>query len=268
MTSTPHDALVRMAHLNFVEFNRQSARASGEKGRIDERDGIVLYATGTTFPAVCNGVYRLGGSLSGEEVIQRATQWFGRLDRGFTVWVSHHDDHDVDLAQASEAAGLLAILDEPEMICTAPVTVPATPEGVELRWVTTAEEIERFGLLNGSAYAVYGMPPETVPEMIVEPAAMIEPHLHTVMAWQDDQPVASAQLFMSQGVAGVYWVGTLEAARGQGLGELVTAAVTNRGFELGAPAVTLQASPMGEPIYARMGYETAYRYTGWVHFPS
>ena len=65
---------------------------------------------------------------------------------------------------------------------------------------------------------------------------------------------------------GVDRVGTVEAARGRGLGDLVTRAVTNRSLDEGAPACTLQASPMGEPIYARMGYEQIYRYRGLVRF--
>ena len=47
---------------------------------------------------------------------------------------------------------------------------------------------------------------------------------------------------------------TLPASRGRGLGEVCTALATNAGFERGAPVVTLQASPMGLPIYTRMGY--------------
>ena len=65
----------------------------------------------------------------------------------------------------------------------------------------------------------------------------------------------------------MYFVGTVEAARGLGIGELVTRAVTDRAFDLGAAAVTLQASPMGEAIYARMGYVAAYRYSTLLHLP-
>jgi hypothetical protein len=50
------------------------------------------------------------------------------------------------------------------------------------------------------------------------------------------------------------------------LGEAVTRAVTNRAFDEGAAVVTLQASPMGEPIYRRMGYEERYRYSTFVRF--
>ena len=65
---------------------------------------------------------------------------------------------------------------------------------------------------------------------------------------------------VSHGVAGIYWVGSLAAARGRGLGRAVTAAATNAGFDLGADFASLQASPMGEPIYRAMGYETIYDY--------
>jgi predicted acetyltransferase len=65
---------------------------------------------------------------------------------------------------------------------------------------------------------------------------------------------------VSHGVAGIYWVGSLEQARGKGLGRAVTAAATNAGFELGAEIASLQASPMGKPIYEAMGYETVFDY--------
>jgi predicted GNAT family acetyltransferase len=76
--------------------------------------------------------------------------------------------------------------------------------------------------------------------------------------------VAAAQTLLSHGIAGVYWVGTVDDARGRGLGEAVTRAVTNAAFDLGARANTLQASIMGEPIYRRMGYETLYSYHSLV----
>ena len=43
-------------------------------------------------------------------------------------------------------------------------------------------------------------------------------------------------------------------------GALVTTWATNLAFERGASSCTLQASPMGEPIYRSLGYETVYRY--------
>jgi predicted GNAT family acetyltransferase len=65
-------------------------------------------------------------------------------------------------------------------------------------------------------------------------------------------------------VAGVYWVGTTSGARKTGLAEACTRYVTNAALEQGARAVTLQASPMGEPIYTRLGYRTFDRLRWYV----
>ena len=61
----------------------------------------------------------------------------------------------------------------------------------------------------------------------------------------------------SHGIAGLYWVGTVEQARRSGLGRAVTAAVTNIAFDRGASLVTLQASVMGEPVYRVHGLPVA-----------
>jgi hypothetical protein len=65
---------------------------------------------------------------------------------------------------------------------------------------------------------------------------------------------------VSHDVAGVYWVGSVEEVRGRGLGRAITATATNAGFDLGAEIASLQASRMGERIYAAMGYETIHDY--------
>ncbi len=69
-----------------------------------------------------------------------------------------------------------------------------------------------------------------------------------------------ALTIVSGGVAGIYWVGNLKHARGRGIGRAVTAAATNAGFDLGADLASLQASPMGRPIYEAMGFRTLFDY--------
>jgi GNAT superfamily N-acetyltransferase len=64
----------------------------------------------------------------------------------------------------------------------------------------------------------------------------------------------------SHGIAGVYWVGVLEPARGHGVAAAMMRHITNAAFDRGAASVQLQASVMGEPIYRRLGYEDLYRY--------
>ena len=67
-------------------------------------------------------------------------------------------------------------------------------------------------------------------------------------------------------MASVQWVGTVPSARGLGLGALVTTWVTNLAFDRGASSVNLQASPMGEPVYLRLGYETIFHYSEYVRW--
>ena len=74
--------------------------------------------------------------------------------------------------------------------------------------------------------------------------------------------------YESDGVASLQWVGTVPAARTAGLGALVTVAATNLTFERGASSCSLQASPMGEPVYRGLGYETIYHYAEYVRWPS
>ena len=80
------------------------------------------------------------------------------------------------------------------------------------------------------------------------------------IAYLDGEPASIAMAIASDEVAGIYWVGSLERARGLGLGRAVTVAATNAGLELGGKIASLQASPMGRPIYAKLGYETVYDY--------
>ncbi len=73
--------------------------------------------------------------------------------------------------------------------------------------------------------------------------------------------------FESDGVASLQWVGTVPAARGAGLGAYVTTLATNLAFDRGASSCSLQASPMGAPIYRDLRYETIWHYAEYVRWP-
>ena len=258
--------LAELGHLNYLEFGRELSRQGGAGGAVLEEDGLVLRASASSFPVLFNGVSRVDPTIPGAEVIARADEFFGQRDRGYSVTV--RDDHagDADLAGAAEAAGLLAILNSPEMVCRARLDDKPLPAGTTVRWVDDQSSLDDFVTVSDLAYSSVGMEPGAVAEAICDVDRVTAPHVHTVVAYLDDAPVAAAMVLLSHTISGVYWVGTTEPARGSGLGEAVTRAVTNRAFDEGARAVTLQASPMGEPIYLRMGYESLYRYSTLVRF--
>jgi predicted acetyltransferase len=63
-------------------------------------------------------------------------------------------------------------------------------------------------------------------------------------------------LYLSHGIGGVGWVGTRPSAFGRGYGIALTWRVVEEGLGRGVELFNLQASPMGAPVYRRMGFET------------
>lgn len=266
MPTIADDELAELGHLNYLEFGRELSRQGGAGGAVVEQGGLVLHASASSFPVLFNGVWRVDPKVPGADVIARADAFFGERGRGYSVTVRDDHEGDADLAAAADAAGLLPILSSPEMVCRARLDDKPVPTGATLRWVDDRQSLDDFVTVSDLAYSSVGMEPGAVAEAICDLDRVTAPHVHTVVAHLDGAPVAAAMVLLSHSISGVYWVGTTEPARGSGLGEAVTRAVTNRALDAGARAVTLQASPMGEPIYLRMGYESIYRYSTLVRF--
>ena len=258
--------LADAGHANQLEWMREMTRWSGRRGDLEESDGLLLRASATNFPVAFNGVARLDPRVSAAETLRRADAWFASRERGYSVLVCDREGRDDDLRAAVEAAGYLKTSEPPEMVLRQPLPSTAVPTGIELRWVDDRRAFEQFLAVCSEAYGAIGMPPGVVEEAIVDLDAFTSPWIHSVVALDREQPLAAAQVLLSHGIAGIYWVGTVPDARGRGLGEAVTRAVARRALDLGAAAVTLQASAQGEPIYRRLGFVTLYRYENWSRF--
>ena len=240
----------------------------GSSGALLESGGAVLCAGGTWIPVVVNGAFRSDDSLSGMALVAAADAFFAGLSRGFTVKVRDSGE-DEDLRLACEEAGLEVFGDPvPEMICRSPIAEAPAIDGVTVRLIDDEAGVRDFIAVNSEAYATYGMPPEVLADLFDEvPAVLQDSSASIVVAYRDDEPVATAMVYASDGVASLQWVGTIPAARATGLGAFVTVAVSNLAFELGASSCSLQASPMGASLYTRLGYETAYHYAEYVRWP-
>jgi RimJ/RimL family protein N-acetyltransferase len=248
----------RDAHLNLIESSRRLFELD-PGAEVKDEDGWMFGAGRSTHPVISNAAFRREDGLAADELIERAQSFFGTRGRGFAVWVRGGEAGDEDLAATCEAAGLQMVYAMPEMVLETKVEERPAPDGMTLRRVASTEDAEDYWRVAASSYASLGFPPDVF-AFYENDEGLRADGVAAFLARADDRPVGIAMTILSHGVAGVYWVGCVEEARGRGMGWSVTAAAVNAGFEMGAGIASLQASPMGESLYRRMGFETIYDY--------
>lgn len=249
---------LKRAHLNLVDSSRRFFELD-PGAAIEAGPGWLFGAGSSTHPAISNAAFRRDDEVEAEEFVQRAREFFALRGRGFSIWIRAGRAEDDDLAAAAGDAGFTSVYEMPEMILSAKLEPEPVPSGAELRRLDSEDEAPDFWAVAKEAYATNGFPPEVFAGY-TNHAGLLAGNVAAFIARVDGEPASIAMTIISDGVAGIYWVGSRENARGLGLGRAVTVAATNAGFELGADVASLQASPMGQPIYARLGYEVVYDY--------
>jgi GNAT superfamily N-acetyltransferase len=84
---------------------------------------------------------------------------------------------------------------------------------------------------------------------------LFDTRFQTYLALLDGKPVATSQLFLSEGVAGIYNVSCIPEARGQGIGSAITLTPLLKAREMGYQIGVLQASQKGYNVYHRLGFQ-------------
>jgi hypothetical protein len=226
---------------------------TSEKGEVMEtRD---LYITNCGFPATeFNRAFlkQPGGDLAA--AFERAEAYFGSMELPFAFTV--RSDREAECAAALRDAGYEREEATPAMLL-APIRDGSRPlPGLEIREVTTREDLVRF---QEAALEGFGFPKQ-VGRLFITEQFQDQPGVKLYLGLVDGEPACTSSLVPTPGIAGIYWVSTLEAHRKRGLGEVITWAAVRGGIECGCPVASLQASAMGEPVYARMGFETPFHY--------
>ncbi|HPD56069.1 MAG TPA: GNAT family N-acetyltransferase [Smithellaceae bacterium] len=75
------------------------------------------------------------------------------------------------------------------------------------------------------------------------------------LVYVDGNPAATSLLFTDKETAGIYYVATLPEFRNKGLGFHVTLAAMRAAKDAGHKKVILQATPAGEKVYRRIGFQ-------------
>jgi len=237
--------LTAATQLNEQEMWRDLVRRS--EGTVTDADGLLLIAGPVRSLHVA---MRTAPELPAGEALERAGAFFRDRGGGFTLVVT--EPRDEDLAGAAAGVGFKAGWREVGMVIEKRVEAHPTPDA-SIRRVEADAQVRDFGEVVAEA----NDPPESERAAVVfsQPHSILAPHIAGFVAYLEEEPVSTALTLVSHGVAGVFWVATVERARRRGLGDALTRCATNAGFDLGARAAWLGSSEMGAGLYRRIGFE-------------
>lgn len=196
------------------------------------------------------------------EAIERAER--GALPRN---WIVGPSMRPADLPRHLEENGFELVVPWSGMVLELDkLSAEPDQEGIEVREVEdeamllSFTEVVTLHLFHGQA--------ENVPaQRDLFRILLDEPRLKFFAALSGGEVVATATLFLDCGIGGIHGVATRPEHRGRGLGRAVTLATLLESRRAGAEAAVLQASPQGESVYRKLGFEetcrmAVYRYAG------
>ena len=246
------------AHQNLCHFNRFLGRLEPGSEVLDEA-GIVAVCGAVDFPSARMAI-RSAPTFPAKPWADAAIAFFDA--HGKTSCVFARVGADADLNDELTARNYHEWSQSPEMVCDHALESRELPAGVTLRMASSAADVAAYATIAAKAFTHLSMPEDLTRDTIDNPDVMLGSDCAIALAEVDGSPVAGAcvALFGAEPAGYVGWVACLDEARGRGLGDVVTRAVTNEAFARGASLCTLEASQYGESTYARMGYREIYRY--------
>jgi hypothetical protein len=253
-TAAARQALLERCHANYAECLRVIARLLG--GAIEEEDGAALIATGLP-AAMFNPVMVFQTPAEPRALIERARYFYGR--RGLPWLIRAAGTATAPIAQAAAESGLHASSPVPGMLLDPLAGTPPVVPGFEIRPVADERALDTYLEVLGDGFGI----PREMTALLFTPAWFETLDCTFYLGYLEGEPVATGMRFTSHGIAGVYNISTLPGRRKRGLGEAITWRSALDGLAEGCVASSLQASEMGFPIYARMGFRHVVDYQTW-----
>jgi ribosomal protein S18 acetylase RimI-like enzyme len=109
--------------------------------------------------------------------------------------------------------------------------------------------------------AAYGLAPDQ--GFAAALGGLRDPAARAWVALERGEPVAAAATLLHEGDCYVLFVATVPAAQGRGLASELMRRGLRDGRERGCTTSTLEATALGEPVYARLGYRPLGRLGMW-----
>jgi GNAT superfamily N-acetyltransferase len=246
--------------LNHLEANRILMELS-DKGEYVERTEVAIVSCGLPVEALNWGFVKPPHDAPALTAVT-VRSWFEK--RGLPFRLGFRGAEARRKLAELEPDGWLRNADPtPGMALAIPAAVPGAPESLTIRQVRTCEEMVAF---REAAFRGFGYPVPAA-RLFINERFLALPRVRLYAGLAGGEVVATSILIATAEIAGIYWVATLEAQRGRGYGAALTWAAVAGGRELGCRLASLQASKLGFPVYARMGFEHVLDYE-YLHPPA
>jgi GNAT superfamily N-acetyltransferase len=244
------------ADLNLLHAVKVWANAATSSS-VWEADDVVFASSGVPIRSF-NNVFLTGPLASPNPHLSEAIEHFE--SRGVPFRLRVRDDINGVTEDVVAAAGFERRGGIPSLVLNPLPTAPRSLPGLEIRGVTDVDTLRDHVTVVASGF---DWPISLLSQVFTE-VLMADPSWRGYIGYEDKQPVAAAQLIVTDGVAGLYYVATLEEHRHRGFGEAMSWWALNEGAAAACDMASLQASPMGLPVYERMGFTTLSYYRTYV----
>jgi len=226
-----------------------------EQGEVHDAPELLWSMTNVPFP-IFNSIIRC--KLAPETVDTAIDDIIarGKSRNVPLLWWTCPSTSPANIGESLKAHGFVYEEDVPGMaldLHNISKAIPA-PEGFTVEMIQNASQLQEWRKPFAESFE---MPSFAIDALIAlfERISFVEkqPYYH-VIGRLNGEPVAVGSVFFGAGVASIYNVGTIPAARRKGIGSIVTHALLQKAISEGYRISVLHSSPMGKSVYSKIGY--------------
>jgi len=247
------DELLLSMESNLVAYWSPYGRANGSAA--SQAENVYWYYTGIMVD-IANGVLYARLDPDGVETVVRQLQERIEAQGAPVLWWLNPLSTPANIGSLLESYGLQAAGEVPGMALNLNQLDEEQNqlENFEIRQLDSIDLQKTWARVAGKGTGF--------PDTEVEAFSNLEANLSDAqyraqiryIGYLEGEPVATSAMVLDSGVAGIYAVATLPQARRKGIGRLMTVLPLLDARRQGYHTGVLQASPMGLPIYQKIGF--------------
>jgi ribosomal protein S18 acetylase RimI-like enzyme len=243
-----HERLLLLAKSAAAGFRSLSLAADG--GSSEDVGGALCWYS-TSYVPVFNGAAILNEALFCYPTIDLIERYFRHRGRPYSIMTLD--------ALVPRAADMLVPFNYAEYDSMPAMWLEGEPDSEPPAsreiWVRQVDSPVPLSVFRKILSTVFHLSMTEVNLVLGERTLEIE-HVKHYLGWLGNTPVGTASLVLSDGVAGVWNVGTLSEYRHRGVAATLMHHILSEARMLGYRDSMLLASNEGQPLYERLGYKT------------